>query len=86
MSVRPVDPGRSRIVLVGVPAYDDPGLPDMPVVTNNINDLVRVLTNQHMGGFTPAHCTAAESTANLAEVGTLLAQAAAEAEDLLLFY
>ncbi|MCU4749908.1 caspase domain-containing protein [Streptomyces sp. G-5] len=86
MSVRAVDPGRSRVVLVGVPTYDDPELPDVPVVANNIFDLHRVLTHPGLGGFDPVHCAVVPPTAGLAEVGTLVGQAAADAEDLLLFY
>ena len=85
MNARPVDPGRSRIVLVGTPVYQDPRLPDVPVISRNIADLAEVLTGP-LGGFDPAHCTAAPPGAGLDEIGDLLAAAADEAEDLLLFY
>ncbi|MFD0410460.1 caspase family protein [Kitasatospora sp. NPDC127116] len=86
MSARAVDPQRSRIVLVGTPAYTDPGLPDVPVVANNVTDLAAVLTDAELGGFDPRHCAVAPSTASVEQVGDLLVQAAEEAEDLLLFY
>jgi hypothetical protein len=83
---RPVDPGRSRIVLVGTPAYLDPGLPDVPAVASNVTDLAAVLTDPEVGGFDAAHCFVSPAGAGTAEVGSLLVQAAAEAEDLLFFY
>jgi hypothetical protein len=86
MSGRPVDPGESRIVLVGTPAYDDPRLPDVPVVANNIADLAAVFTDPQIGGFDITHCVAPPPRASIAEVGDLLVRAASEAEDLLLFY
>ena len=86
MNVRAVDPARSRIVLFGTPAYIDPGLPDVPVVANNVVDLAAVLTDPDLGGFDPACCVTVPADVGVAEVGDLLMQAAAEAEDLLLFY
>jgi hypothetical protein len=55
VNVRAVDPGRSGILLVGAPAYDDPKLHDVPVVASNIADLAEVLTDRQSGGFTPEH-------------------------------
>lgn len=86
VSGRPVDPERSRIVLVGAPAYSDPSLPDVPVVANNVADLAAVLTDPDLGGFSRAHCAIAPARAREAVIGELLVQAASEAEDLLLFY
>jgi hypothetical protein len=86
MNVRAADPARSRIVLFGTPAYVDDGLPDVPVVANNVVDLRAVLTDPDMGGFDPAHCVTVPADAGVVEVGDLLMDAAAEAEDLLLFY
>ena len=86
MSTRRVDPTKSRIVLVGTPAYADVSLNDVPAIANNITDLVDVFTDPGLGGFNTAHCLVAPPDADLAQVGELLARAAAEAEDLLLFY
>ncbi|WP_410626757.1 caspase domain-containing protein [Amycolatopsis sp. cmx-8-4] len=86
MSGRPVDPGRSRILLVGTPTYRHPGLSDRPEVANNVADLVEVLTDPALGGFEPAHCVAAPAEAGIAEIGELLDDAATHATDLLLFY
>lgn len=86
MRGRPVDPGRSRIILVGAPAYHDPRLPDVPVVARNIADLAAAFTDPRIGGFDVSHCVMAPSGAGVAEVGDLLVRSAAEAEDLLLFY
>jgi hypothetical protein len=81
-----VDPARSRILLVGTPAYVDPRLPDVPVIERNIADLRSVFTDPDLGGFASEHCVAAPFGASVAEVGRLLSKAAKEAEDLLLFY
>lgn len=86
MRGRPVDPVRSRIILVGVPAYDDPRLLDVPVVASNIADLAAAFTDSEIGGFDASHCVVAPPRASVAEVGDLLTRGAAEAEDLLLFY
>lgn len=86
MSGRAVDPARARIVLVGTYAYSDPALPDVPVIANNVADLAKALTDPELGGFDPAHCVVAPPRAGVEQVGDLLVQAAAEAEDLLLFY
>ncbi|GAB2700910.1 caspase family protein [Kitasatospora kifunensis] len=85
-SIRRADPARSRIVLIGTPAYLDPGLPDVPVIDNNAVDLAMVLTDPALGGFLPEHCAVAPRWAGVEQVGDLLMQAAEEAEDLLLFY
>ena len=43
--LRPPDPGRSRAVLLGAAAYtEDPLLPEVPAVRNNVRDLQRLLT------------------------------------------
>jgi caspase domain-containing protein len=81
-----VDPGRSRIVLVGTPSYRDPRLEDVPAVASNIADLAAILTDPQVGGFDVAHCFIPPAGASVREVGDLLVRAADEAEDLLLFY
>lgn len=86
MNIRAVDTARSRIVLFGTPSYVDSGLLDVPVVANNVRDLAAVLTDPDLGGFDPAHCVTVPGGATAAEIGEPLMQAAAEAEDLLLFY
>ncbi|WP_412543933.1 ribosomal protein L7/L12 [Longispora sp. K20-0274] len=84
--MRAIDAARSRIVLIGTPAYDDPELPDVPAVTNNLSDLAAVLTDPRLGGFSPAHCAVTPPGADVSRVGDLLVRAATEAEDLLLIY
>lgn len=84
--VRAVDPARSRIVLIGAPAYDDPQLPNVPQVARNLGDLAAVFTDPKLGGFPAKHCVSVPPNATVAEVGDILDAAAEEAEDLLLFY
>ncbi|MEY9860610.1 hypothetical protein ABH935_006247 [Catenulispora sp. GAS73] len=84
--VRRVDPARSRIVLVGVESYTDALIPDEPAIADNVADLAEVLTDPALGAFDPEHLLVAPDGAGVEEVGSLLLTAAAEAEDLLLFY
>ncbi|GAU65856.1 hypothetical protein SSP35_02_02230 [Streptomyces sp. NBRC 110611] len=86
------DPLRSRAVLLGFDTFTDPGLPDLPAVTHNVDDLAEVLTSPWGTALPDAHCTrrrAAAPTAGLADltsIGARLVAAAEEAEDLLLVY
>ncbi|MEV6160746.1 caspase family protein [Streptomyces sp. NPDC052052] len=73
-------------MLVGPAYYEDPKLTNVPEIANNISDLTQVLTDEKLGGFNPFHCVAVPSAAGVAQIGDVLVRAAAEAEDLLLFY
>lgn len=84
--VRRVDPAHSRIVLVGVESYTDTLIPDEPAIAHNVADLTEVLTDPALGAFDAGHLLVAPDGAGVDEVGSLLLTAAAEAEDLLLFY
>jgi Caspase domain len=86
MSGRLPDRARSRIVLVGTSAYRDSQLPDVPAAARNVADLAKAFTDPLIGGFSSEHCVSAPPKAGMAEIGDLLAWAASEAEDLLLFY
>ena len=86
MSTREEQLAGSRVVLIGAPAYDDPTLPDVPVVANNVADMAAVLTDPNLGGFDPAHCVVAPARSDIGQIGDLLMDAAAEATDLLLIY
>src|SRR5262245_12019042 len=84
--MRPVDPRRSRIVLVGTPFYDDDRLHDVPQVSNNIADLFNLFTDPDRGGFEAAECKVTPADAGIDQIGALLLAATSEADDLLLFY
>jgi hypothetical protein len=86
VSVRAVDPARSRILLIGAPSYDDPQLPDVPEIARNLADLTAVLTDARLGGFPAAHCVTSKPEATVDQIGDLIDEAAAQAEDLLLVY
>ncbi|MFE9636114.1 caspase domain-containing protein [Streptomyces sp. NPDC006463] len=83
---RAVDPGRSRIVLIGTPRYRDERLADTPVVANNVTDLARALTDPTLGGFAQEHCRTVSEDADLVQIGEVLTSAAEQASDLLLVY
>ena len=86
MTVRAVDPARSRIVLIGAPVYDDPQLQNVPEVAHNLADLAALFTDTRLGGFPAGHCVTSEPDAAVDQVGDLIHEAAAQAEDLLLVY
>ena len=73
-------------MLIGTPDYQSADLPDIPQVRANIADLARVLTDPRGGGFPQEHVAIAAERERLPEIGVLLNEAAARAEDLLLFY
>lgn len=73
----------STVLLLGTGAYDDPALPDIPAVANNLADLAAVLTGTS-GGFDPArvHRHLDLSITDLPRI----AEAAESAADTLLVY
>ncbi|BCJ39488.1 hypothetical protein GCM10010168_62640 [Actinoplanes ianthinogenes] len=80
------DPGRSRVVLIGTSRFDDPRLPDHPVIQNNVIDLGALLTDP-VDGLVPArNCTALLDEADISRLGGRVKSAADAAEDLLLIY
>ncbi|MGW5328253.1 caspase family protein [Streptomyces sp. NPDC004014] len=80
------DAAASRAVLIGCGDFDDIDLPAIPAVKSNITDLRSVLTDQTHGILPPEHCRVLTDPADHRSVGMALAQAAREAEDLLLVY
>src|SRR6266545_6238329 len=80
------DPARSRAVLIGSSVYADPDLVELPGVRDNLTDLHAVLTSPRGTGLPAAHCTVLAEPTEAATVGECLANAAREAEDLLLVY
>jgi hypothetical protein len=78
------DPARSRAVLIGTSRYTDPELSPLPAVAANLHDLGAVLTDPRGTGL--AGCLTLAEAPDAAAVGEELAQAAAEAEDMLLVY
>ncbi|WP_107094936.1 caspase, EACC1-associated type [Streptomyces chattanoogensis] len=85
------DPSRSRALLLGFGAFTDPGLPDLPAVRNNIDDLARAFTSPWGTALPDEHCVRqrGEGPADLADpavIGSRLVAAADEADDLLLVY
>ncbi|MEW2290537.1 caspase family protein [Streptomyces sp. NPDC047841] len=76
----------SRAVLIGCSDFDDIGLPAIPAVGANLADLRSALTDQTHGILPPEHCRVLADPADHRSVGMALAQAAREAEDLLLVY
>ena len=80
------DPVRSRALLLGTSRYADPGLPELAMVRNNIDDLAAVLTSPQGTGLRPEACATMPDEPNPAAIGSRLAGVAAQAEDLLLVY
>jgi hypothetical protein len=79
------DPQRSRSVLLGTSTFSNPGLENLPAVTNNVSGMERLLTSPRATSLDPDCCTRSMDVRREA-IGALLAKAAAEADDLLLIY
>ncbi|GGK63419.1 caspase, EACC1-associated type [Nocardia camponoti] len=75
-----------RTVLVGASRFSHPDFHDLPAVANNITDLAERLTAPSGGAVAEPHCTVLHNPSQSVQVGTAIARAAAEAEDVLLFY
>ncbi|GAA1642700.1 caspase, EACC1-associated type [Nocardia ninae] len=75
-----------RAVLIGVSRYTHPGLTDIPAAANNIHDLHRLLTAPTGAALPSEHCTTLVDPETPAQVGSLLADAATQADDVLLVY
>ncbi|WP_078893772.1 caspase family protein [Streptomyces sp. NRRL S-1022] len=80
------DGAASRAVLIGCSDFTDIDLPAIPAVGANLADLRSALTDQTNGVLPPEHCRVLADPADHRSVGMALAQAAREAEDLLLVY
>lgn len=82
--MRLADPTGSRVILVGTATYEDPALPDLPSVAGNVRDLGDVLCDPRLGGLDPSACRAFVDMRS--GRAWEIAEAAAEAEDVLLIY
>ncbi|MFJ4950952.1 caspase domain-containing protein [Streptomyces sp. NPDC088760] len=80
------DGAASRAVLIGCSDFDDIDLPAIPAVKSNLADLRSALTQDTHGILPPEHCRVLADPADHRSVGMALAQAAGEADDLLLVY
>jgi hypothetical protein len=72
-------------MLIGTSHYQDPNLPDLPAVGNNLVDLANVLTEPD-GVLSASVCTVLLDPPNVPTLGRQLRRVAAEANDLLLVY
>ncbi|WP_438483865.1 caspase, EACC1-associated type [Streptomyces sp. S186] len=79
-------PSASRAVLIGVDAYEDEGLHDLPAVANNIRELAKLLTGPDSWGLHPDNCVVLTNPESPGAVLDALHRAAAEAEDAVLVY
>ncbi|MER5385504.1 tetratricopeptide repeat protein [Streptomyces sp. NPDC002688] len=85
--LRPPNPGRSRAVLLGTAAYtEDPLLPNVPAVRNNVSDLQRLLTEGRPGAFSAETTRVVLDPATPRDLGLPLLEAARQAEDVFLVY
>jgi hypothetical protein len=77
---------QSRAVLLGVGSYLHPGLPAVPAVSRNVEDLRAVLCDPHIGVFWSGNCTPLIDPRSAYEIGRPLLQAARQAEDVFFVY
>ncbi|MGW1777847.1 caspase family protein [Streptomyces sp. NPDC002143] len=84
--MRPLpDPAKSRAVVIGVDSYSV--LPELPSVTNNVNDLAALLSDPELWGLRgPDHCRVLLNPQSPATVLDAVHDAAAEAEDAIVVY
>ncbi|MFC9236306.1 caspase family protein [Streptomyces decoyicus] len=81
------DPVRSRAVLIGTGDHaEGSGLPPLPAIRANLDDLREALTAPTTGVLPPEHCVTVADPATGTEAGSALARVAQEATDLLLVY
>ncbi|WP_410608052.1 caspase, EACC1-associated type [Amycolatopsis sp. lyj-109] len=80
------DAASSRAVLIGVSHYESGELPPLPAVRANLADLRAALTDPDVGTVTGSGCRVLGDDAVPADVGSALAAAGREADDLLLVY
>ena len=75
-----------RAALIGVSRYTDPEFPDIPAAANNVADLARLLTASTGSALAEHQCTVLTDPEHSTQVGTAVASAAREADDVLLVY
>ncbi len=80
------EPSASRAVLVGVAAYDRPGLTPLPSAGRNVGRLAELLTDDTIWGLPPEHCRQVLDPGSDAVVALAIAEFAAEAHDTLFVY
>ncbi|WP_067690699.1 caspase, EACC1-associated type [Nocardia jejuensis] len=81
-----LDRNRFRAVLIGTSRYTHPDIPPIPSVVSNLTDLARLLTTPDGAGLRSEHCALVAEPDHSTQIGTVLARAAGEAEDVLLVY
>lgn len=82
--MRLADPVKSRIILVGNAAYEDPKLEDLPAVRNNVVDLAKILVDPLLGGLSPEVCKVFVDLRS--DEAWQIEHLARQAEDVLLIY
>ncbi|MEC3981627.1 caspase family protein [Amycolatopsis sp. H20-H5] len=82
--VRRADSLVSRALLVGCAAYEDPNLPDLPAVRNNVRELAEVLVEPALGGLDRSVCHVFEDLRS--DETWKIANLAEQAEDVLIVY
>ncbi|MFD0636392.1 caspase domain-containing protein [Catenulispora yoronensis] len=78
------DRGRSHAVLIGISAYADRRLPDVPAAANSLRAVERMLTES--GGWTPDQITVLDNPEDCRQVIGLLRNLAKQTPDALLLY
>ncbi len=80
------DRARSHVVLLGAGRFRDPGLTDLPAVSENLLALRSRFTDPGTGVFAADNCVTVPDDASVAEAGRLVNRHAEQARDLLLVY
>lgn len=80
------DPSNSYATLVGTSTYRSAGLPALPAVRHNLDDLHAILTDPGLGGLPAEHCVVVPDPADVRTVYRELQRQAARATDTLIVY
>lgn len=80
------DPEKSCAVLIGASAYGDPGLNELPAVTNNVTRLGELLMDHDVWGLPEERCIRVPEPKTLVELLDPIHEAARAATDTLFVY
>ena len=82
----PPDFARSRAVLIGTAAYQDPGFLQLPAAANSLAGVQQILTDPGLCGWPPDQVTVMENPTDVRRVVQTLRQLARGTKDVLLIY
>lgn len=86
MGGKPIDYARSRAILIGVSAYQDKVLTQVPAAGNSVEGMRRMLTDPLLGGWPNERVSVYHEPTGTGAFSAELSDLASAAEDALIFY